>query len=480
MTLRARLTLWYTTVLTGVLLIFGASLYLVLSSSLTRQVEELLESTADNILKASRVQIRGISLAAIQLQFDLTTNIYVQVFDGQRNLLQQTMNFPDIKRPFDGEALSSTVPTFTGVRINGARLRVLTIPVYAQEGDRIQAYLQLAASLSTVDRARETLLFLLVGGGLAAIMVAAFVGWATAKTALRPIEEITQSAMKITRADDLSERIPFSGAPTDEVGRLVQAFNETLERLERLFETQRRFLADVSHELRTPLTSIRGNVDLLRRMKTVDKISLDAIKAEADRMTRMVQDLLLLIQAETGKLPLAREEVELDTLLLEVFQQAKVLSNGKVEIRVGHEDQARVVGDRDRLKQVLLNLLANALEHTPQGGKITLGLSCVGDHARLTVSDTGAGIAKEELPHIFERFYRIDVSRKRHAFGGAGLGLSIAYWIVRSHDGRMEVASEVGKGTTFSVWLPLLEGKCDGIERQGRTDYRPGSIESQP
>jgi two-component system OmpR family sensor kinase len=466
LTLRARLTLWYTTVLAGVLLVFGASVYFLLSSSLTRQIEDTLQTTADNILKASRIQIGGVPLAAIQLELDLTANIFVQVLDDQGVILRQTMNFPARNTPFDEKALSAEVPTFTTVKVDGARLRVLTVPLRTDDGTRVQAILQLAASLATADNARETLVFLLIGGGLVAIIVAGMVGWATARTALRPIEEITQSALTITQADDLAERIPFSGPANDEVGKLVQAFNETLERLEKLFETQKRFLADVSHELRTPLTTIRGNVDLLRRMGKIDMVSLDAIRAEVDRMTRMVQDLMLLVQAESGKLPLAEEVVELDTLLLEVFHQAKVLSNGKIGIHIGREDQARILGDRDRLKQVLLNLVANALEHTPKGGDITLALSCVAGYARLTVTDTGTGIPKEELPHIFERFYRTDPSRKRKDYGGAGLGLSIAYWIVRSHKGKIEVASEVGKGTTFSVWLPLFEGESNGAEKR--------------
>ena len=461
MTLRARLTLWYTLVLTGVLMVFGASVYLVLSASLTKQIEDNLQKTADDILKASRIQIGGIPLAAIQMELDLTANAYVQIFDADGNLLQQTMNFPQRDKAFDEAALSATVPTFTSVQLEDIRLRVLTVPVRADDGDQTRAILQVAASLNPADRAREILIFILIAGGLASIIIAAFVGWATASTALRPIEEITEMALTITRANDLAQRVPFSGPPSDEVGRMVRAFNETLERLESLFETQRRFLADVSHELRTPLTTIRGNLDLIRRMGELDTISLEAITAEVDRMTRMVKDLMLLVQAETGKLPLAEEEVELDTLLLEVFHQAKILSNEKVEIHLGREDQARVLGDRDRLKQVLLNLIANALEYTSKGGEITLSLSRVDDFARVTVRDTGRGIPKVELPHIFERFYRIDPSRKRGDQGGAGLGLSIAYWIVRSHQGRIEVSSEVGKGTTFSIWLPLLKGKSE-------------------
>jgi signal transduction histidine kinase len=142
--------------------------------------------------------------------------------------------------------------------------------------------------------------------------------------------------------------------------------------------------------------------------------------------------------------------------MLEVFKQAKVLASNGVRVEIGREEQVQVRGDKDRLKQVLLNLVANALDHTGSGGVVTLSLGCVEGWARLTVSDTGRGMPQEELPHIFERFYRIDPARRRSDLGGAGLGLSIAYWITRSHNGRIEVASEVGKGTTFSVWLPQV------------------------
>jgi signal transduction histidine kinase len=269
--------------------------------------------------------------------------------------------------------------------------------------------------------------------------------------------DITESALRISGADDLSQRIPQRGPENDEMGRLVTAFNDTLGRLEQLFSSQQRFLADVSHELRTPLTVIKGNADLMRRMQKVDKESLDNIEDEADRLTRLVGDLLLEAQAESGKLPLHFAPVELDTLLLEVFKEMRVLARERVQLKLPEIDQIVINGDRDRLKQVLINLVSNAIKYTPQGGEVFLSLGKVGDNARLIVRDTGLGIPSEDLPHIFERFYRAEKSRSRSKVGGFGLGLSIAYWIVNHHGGQIEVDSAEGKGTTFCIYLPLIK-----------------------
>jgi signal transduction histidine kinase len=259
---------------------------------------------------------------------DLTANVYVQVWDSQEQLLVESTNLTSMQTALDAASLHVVSPSYTSVFIGSAHLLVLTVPVIAPPSSEIVGYLQLGSSLETVDQARRILLFVLGGGGLAAVVVAALVGMTTAQTALRPLGQVTETALQITRADDLSRRIPLTSPRTGEVGQMILAFNDTLERLENLFETQRRFLADVSHELRTPLTAIRGNVDLIRRMGEPDAESLEAITSEVDRMTRMVQDLLLLAQAESGKLPMAREIVELDTLLLEVYKQGKVLAVG--------------------------------------------------------------------------------------------------------------------------------------------------------
>jgi two-component system OmpR family sensor kinase len=451
MTLRGRLTVWYTSVLAVVLLMFGAAVYSIVSLSMVRQAEGTLSKTAGDILLASQSPD---ALAFTLRALDLTTNVYVQVWDNHFGLRNQSANVPEFGQAFDPDQLQDHVRTFSTVKLNGSHLRVLTVPVWTGNDEQLVGYLQLATSLAPVDQAQRLLLIVLIGGGLSSLIIAGLVGWTTGGAALRPLDRVTETALQITRADDLSRRIPVVGPAKDEAGRLISAFNETLERLERLFEIQRRFLADVSHELRTPLTAIRGNLDLLRRLSPVDMESMEAIDSEVERMTRLVNDLLILAQAESGRLPLAHDVVELDTLLLDVYKEGKTLAQGKVDLRIGREDQARVMGDRDRLKQVLLNILSNAIQYTPRGGQVDIGLTQVGEWARLTVTDTGPGIDAGDLPHVFERFYRADSSRQRSKGGGAGLGLSIAYWITRSHGGNLEVASEPGSGTTFSIWLP--------------------------
>ncbi len=164
----------------------------------------------------------------------------------------------------------------------------------------------------------------------------------------------------------------------------------------------------------------------------------------------------MLAQAESGKLSLDMKPIELDDLLLEVVQEMRVLAGGKVKMKMGDIDQAMVKGDRDRLKQVLLNLLANAIQYTPLGGEVITSLAKIGEQVRIIVRDTGPGIPPEDLPFIFERFYRAEKSRTRGKSTGFGLGLSIAQWIVENHGGTVEVESREGQGTTFAVWLPLL------------------------
>jgi len=458
MSLRARLTLLYTSLLGGILLLFGVAVYLIISYLLIAQVDSALYRTYKEFEENSNLKSAADMDVLALPTLDLTGNVLAQVWDT-RGQLRLTNYEGSLKNPFDPLGLQSSIPVWRSVYVNDAHLRVLTVPL--ELGTRPIATVQLATSLLLVDSTLNLLVTVLLMGTVIAMAVAGVVGWITTRRALAPLESVTQTALRITRADDLSRRISYQGPPDDEVGQLIHAFNETLHRLENLFNSQRRFLADVGHELRTPLTVIKGNVDLMQRFGDADEESLTSIENEVDRLTRMVGDLLLLAQAESGKLPLDQRLIELDTLLLEVLNQMNVLARDKVELHLGEIDQVQVCGDQDRLKQVLLNLVGNAINYTPQGGTVTLGLSKDAGQALLTIQDTGQGIAEEDLPHVFERFYRGEKSRTRSRDGkGFGLGLSIAYWIVRNHGGLIEVQSTEGEGTTFSVWLPLAKDDC--------------------
>lgn len=458
MSLRARLTLLYTSLLGGILLLFGVAVYLIISFLLIAQVDLALQQTFEEIRADTNVEaVSNMEILTLP-SLDLTGSVYAQAWDRGGQL--QSKNYPGgFDRSFDPLGLQSSVPVYRSIFIEDLHLRVLSVPLVI--GNRPIGTLQLATSLLVVDRTLNVLVTVLLMGSVIAMAIAGVVGWMTTRRALAPLEAVTQTALRITRADDLSRRISYQGPPDDEVGQLIHAFNQTLHRLENLFNTQRRFLADVGHELRTPLTVIKGNVDLMQRIGSFDEESLTSIENEVDRLTRMVGDLLLLAQAESGKLPLDIHLIEMDTLVLEVLNQMSVLAREKLTLRLGEIDQVLVCGDQDRLKQVLVNLVGNAINYTPSGGVVTIGLGKVDNKSRLTIHDTGPGIPSEDLPHVFERFYRGEKSRTRSRDGkGFGLGLSIAYWIVRNHGGSIEVKSTEGKGTTFCVWLPLAEDDC--------------------
>ena len=195
----------------------------------------------------------------------------------------------------------------------------------------------------------------------------------------------------------------------------------------------------------------------------MDSESLEAIESESDRMARLVNDLLLLARADYGSMQIELSQVDLDTVVTEVFKEAKILAKDRtLEIRLSAIEPVRMMGNSDRLKQLLLNLISNAIKFTPDGGTISLTLKRVGNMARLTVSDNGVGIASEDLERIFDRFYQVDPARSRdRESSGAGLGLAIAKWIAESHGGDIEVQSEVGKGTTFTVMLRVFEPKTE-------------------
>ena len=441
----------------GVLLIFGSAVYLLVSVLLINHIDNQLEATVKDIVNVTRVNPVGDINVVRFPPLDMTANVYVQIWGRSGRLMTSSPSLAQITESLDPENLRTNQPVYHETRFRGVHVRVLSVPLTID--NRSVGTLQAAASLDVVDAAREVLLSIMVIATIVAVLLTAFGSWLAVGQALAPLGAITETTEQINRADDLARRIPYDGPKGDEIGNLIEAINQTLERLETLFTSQQRFLADVSHELRTPLTVIKGNVDLMRRMKSPDEESLTSIDQEAGRLTRLVGGLLLLAQAESGSVSLNIQPVELDTLLLEVFHEMKVLAGGKIDLHLTEIDQIQVNGDRDRLKQVLLNLVANAIQYTPQGGDVFLSLGKVAEQARLIIRDTGPGIPTEDLPHIFERFYRAEKARTRGKTTGFGLGLSIAHWIVDKHGGRIEVDSKDSQGTTFCIWLPLVSEK---------------------
>jgi len=453
MSLRLRLTLLYSLLMGGVLLIFGGAAYLLVNNVLLSRVDNALTDVSDDFIKLASVNsLEKVEFRSLPDKTDV--DISVQVWGLNDKLQASFGSLGQSKSAFDPLNKRTTRAGFRESSLNKTHLRVLNIPLL--HNNKRVAVMQIAANLDSVVSARKYLLSVLVVIWIYGVIIAGIASWFTLGQALEPLKSIVETAENINRADDLSRRIPQLGSEEDEIGSLIGTFNKTLERLEVLFTSQQRFLADVSHELRTPLTVVKGNVDLMRRMKQFDAESLTSIDQEAGRLTRLVGGLLLLAQAESGKLPLSFQPVELDLLITEVFQEMRVIAGDKVHVHLNEIDQMLVNGDRDRLKQVLINLVANAIQYTPQNGDVFLSLANVAGQARIICRDTGPGIPAEDLPHIFERFYRAEKSRTRGHSTGFGLGLSITKWIVEHHGGRIEVNSKEGQGTTFAIWLPLV------------------------
>jgi two-component system OmpR family sensor kinase len=475
LSIKFRLIVLYTLILIFVFVLFGSAVYLISRATLIKEVDRGLTDTAVLLRERTAAFVMGnvavLSLPAEELDvFQTATNFFV-ILDTKGEILAKSQNLGNFNEVLDPSENTDRA-RFSTVEHNNRSLRVLTEPLYVEgeNGRRLVGYQQVARLLE-IKAVMDQLQFILLLTGVAAVCLSLFLGALLTHQLLKPLDDITAGALKIMRTDDLSRRLPDSGR-RDEIGRLTMVLNQTLERLERLFHARQRFLADVSHELRTPLTTIRGNVDLIRRMGEADDETMDVVQDELMRMTRLVDDLLLLARADTGGLPIQQQPVELDGIFLDVYRQVKSIEKD-VRVELKEVDQVCVLGDQDRLKQLILNLVDNAMKYTPPGGKVSLSLAKANGIAEIAVADTGIGIPAEDLPRVFDRFYRVDKARSRN-MGGSGLGLSIAYWIAQAHGGNITVSSAVGEGTEFRITLPTISEKTeDGAQQPGAQTKRP-------
>lgn len=451
MSLQSKLTLLFTGLIGGVLAILGLLVYGLVNAILLDQIDQRISLSAQRIIDGLSVTSENQIISERIIDFLPVENQYVQIWKNSNQLL--------ISRPsnylsaLDDNGLKQGRIIYRNSIIEGTRLRVLTVPLETSRGP--VGILQVGIDLTLVDITLRTLAIVLVILLIIALIVAAIISWIMTKQTLAPLMTVTEFAKEITETKDLSRRIPIEDQQKDdEVGQLIFAFNETLGRLDQILQSQKQLVTDISHELRTPLTVIKGEVGLMKKYKQYDLESLVSIENEVDRLSRLVGNLLFLSQAETGEMPLDVKLFSLDELLCEVFQHVKTLAGDRLTISIEKMDQVEMQGDRDRVKQVLLNLLGNAIQYTPEGGRIIIELENDGDNAKIKIQDNGPGIAKKDLQKIFDRFYRGEKSRTRSQSSGFGLGLSISQYIVKLHNGSIDVISEVGVGTTFSVVLP--------------------------
>lgn len=460
MSVRLRLTLWYTILTILTIVTTSAILYAVLHQTISADTDAFLASKAQDLVASIRITPSGsggtsryYALLPVDVDRFVEADVYAQELSLDGAVLDESMNMSGYGMPMDPTALAAAQrgqASFRTVTIREIHIRVYTRPLILPGYPPL--VLQVGRAIDPIETTLTRLQrALLIGDGMIAL-IACGLGWWMAGSALRPIARTTKAVQAIGESGCLDRRIDYRG-PADEIGELIYTFNRMLDRLESTLTAQRRFIADASHELRTPLTTLRINVELLRRDSTAGPTEraevLDDVATEIDRLSRLVHGLLDLARADAG-FHLEKQSIRADEIIREVYQQARPTANG-VAITLGELVPITILGSPDYLKQLLLSLVDNALKYTPAGGEVHLDAESDGRWIKFIVSDTGPGISPEDLPHIFERFYRSHAVRAQR---GTGLGLAVAQWIAQEHGGYIEVQSALGHGTTFTVWLP--------------------------
>ncbi len=457
LSLRIRLTLWYVALLAMTLLIFSGYIYWRFHNSVMGQVDVSLKAIASQVLV--NVDMEGDQgfpafqntgeMAAILHQTG-ETDIIVRLLSPTGTVWDGLGRFREVPATVPAQEGFSTI-----AEGDERTWRVYSLPLRSANGT-IVGWLQTIQRLDTVARTLEGLREQFYWGIPLALLLTAVGGFFLADRALRPIDRITRTAYAIS-ASDLSRRIHYRGVK-DELGRLADTFDAMLDRLQAAFEHERRFTDDAAHELRTPLTILKGQigVTLSRQRTKADYIrTLQSLEQEVDRLIRLSTDLLFLSRLDQGRMVWRHDCVDLGDLIPVVVEQMETMASEKgLTVATSLEGNLRVRGDQDHLIRLFLNLLDNALKYTPAGGKVQVTARRAGAWVEAAVRDTGPGIPAEALPHLFERFFRVDADRSRRT-GGAGLGLAIAHEIVRRHGGTLTVQSQEGEGTTFLVRLPV-------------------------
>lgn len=460
---RTRLTLWYAGVLALSLIAFAFLIYYAAAASFHQRQDESLLSTAQTVASAyveefeeQKSLTKASQVVLAELAFP---NRYVQVIDNNGLAMAATSNGSTavgtipLAAPNQANLIQAKERGSSFVSLNGWRIAIVPLSSNQDLG-----FATVAEPLSVIDDGLRTLRRDFYAGVPIVLLLASAGGYFLARKSLSPIASMDRQTKAIS-AGSLSSRLDVTN-PRDELGSLAITINDLLSRLENSFNEQQRFIADASHELRTPLAVLRSETEVaLNKTRTIQEYqdSLSLIKDEAEQLSRIVEDLFILArQPLDHPQALIKEPVILNDAVRDCARAAQVLANRKgVRLDTESDQQSMVLyGDGELIKRMILNLLDNAVKYTPLDGEIRISLMRQNGKAEIVVRDTGIGIPQAAQSHVFDRFYRVDKARSR-SLGGAGLGLSIASWIVEAHNGKISVESTPNRGSTFTIELPL-------------------------
>src|SRR5215471_10984147 len=463
-----RLTVWYAGLLALLLLLFGASTYLGLRHYLNQTLNESLGRQARQIGEGFLIDVaiggEGYVISEINEHYaPELNNRFVRVTRADGSVLY--VSGKPKESHFDPTAVSTvSAPVnrdfLREEHVPGGELLIYAHPFTERTGQRF--LIEVGAPYEQVEVVLYGLLLALALGLPLTVIVAISGGWLLMRRALDPVDEITRGAEQIT-SRNLSQRLPVAKTG-DHLERLSAALNRMIERLEESFLYVSRFTADASHELRTPLTILRGELEASAEHPEIApglRETVESALEETERLSRIVESLMAISRLDAGEARMERDLLDLAELAASTTEQMRLLAEDKgIALRCESEELVNIEGDRARLKQVIVNLVDNAIKYTPAGGLVGVNVGGSNGRALLKVNDNGVGIPPEALPHIFERFYRADKARSRQ-MGGAGLGLSIIKAIVTAHGGQVRVESVEGKGSRFLVELPIAGNKSE-------------------
>ncbi|MCK5236344.1 MAG: HAMP domain-containing protein [Deltaproteobacteria bacterium] len=470
LSVRRKLTLWYVTLLTVSLVLLSVSFYIATKRVYLSNIDGNMEKVASTMIHTI---VKPPGELKLPRNFDVmlekffgikTAGNYIQVRNSFGRVVAMSSNISNINLPMSEKAYEQAKlghDTYETVRSYGLfPVRVLTKPVVMKDFG-LFAVIQVGSSLEDMDLLLSNMFRIFVVGIIVSVLIASIIGSFLALKALRPVGEMVAIARRIG-AENLNERITVHGH-NDEIGELATTLNEMIERLEKSFTKIKQFTADASHELKTPLTVMKGEVEVALRTELEQGEAREILESnleEIDRMYYIIRNLLTLAKADAEEEDAMKMAVRFDIVVSERFELiSRSAATKGVEFELVSTDEATVFADPVGLGQVVSNLMDNAIKYTPVGGRVEVGLELYENEVKLKVRDSGIGIVKEELPYIFDRFYRTDKARTRSetVTGSVGLGLSICRDLLELYNGKIEAMSTYGKGSTFVVTLPLAK-----------------------